>query len=208
MRLLLIRHGESNWNKRNIVQGIKNPHLSKQGRKQSERIAYHLRNHSFEKFYTSPLLRAFQTTKIISAYHPKVPICSVNDLVEIRLGEWEGKSLKTVSRQYNQLFSTWYEVPTEVRIPGGEDVLTFKERVVKTFDNVILNNNHKGDVCVVAHGGVISIYLTHLLEMNIDLVWRISLKNTALTIVEYNGKWINLTLFNDTCHLEPSMITW
>jgi len=205
MRLILVRHGESTWNKLKKVQGTRNPRLSEKGRKQSQLLANRFNGMVFDAVYSSHLRRAYDTAKILT----KSNICIVEDLQEIKLGVWEGKTINQVSKEYKEIYEKWYQKPLEVKIPGGETILDFKDRVVRTFDKIRAQHPNQ-NVLVVTHGGVITIYLAHLLEMNLNRVWSISLKNNSVTILEFYKDFPCLLLFNDTCHLEfdKDLVTW
>lgn len=212
MKLILVRHGESTWNKSKRVQGIRNPRLSKRGIKQSQLLAERLKGMKFDAVYTSPLRRAYDTTKIlINSTNPHINISIVEDLQEIKLGTWEGKTIEQVSKEYKDLYDKWCQTPLDVDIPGAETVLEFKDRVVRAFENIRAQHPHPNqEVLVVTHGGVISIYLAHLLDMNLNKIWSISLKNNSLTILRFYKEFPHILLFNDTCHLDfdKDLVTW
>jgi alpha-ribazole phosphatase len=207
MKLILIRHGESTWNKSKRVQGTKNPHLSDKGIKQSQLLADRFNGIRFDAVYSSPLTRAYETAKILT--NSKYNIHTLQDLQEIKLGVWEGKTINQVSKEYKKEYNKWYKKPMEVKIPGAETILEFKDRVVKTLDKIRAQHPNQ-DVLVVTHGGVITIYLAHLLEMNLNKVWSISLKNGSVTILSFYERFPCVLLFNDTCHLDfdKELITW
>lgn len=205
MKLILVRHGESTWNKLKRVQGTRNPRLSDRGIKQSQLLADRFNGMKFDAVYSSPLTRAYHTAKILTNSN----ICTIEDLQEIKLGVWEGKTINQVSREYKEIYDQWYQKPLEVKIPGAETILEFKERVVKTFDKIRAQHPNQ-EVLVVTHGGVITIYLAHLLEMNLNKLWSISLKNNSVTILSFYEEFPCVLLFNDTCHLDfdKELITW
>jgi broad specificity phosphatase PhoE len=214
MQLILIRHGESVWNEEGKVQGISNPDLSKRGIQQAEMLAA-----KFDKIgkinsqyivYSSPLSRAHSTAKIITHTH-NLPINICHDLREIQLGEWEGKHFSQLQQEYPEMFELWYSEPLRVSVPGGETVIEFRDRVVTAMDEIVKRHEQDekdGKIMIVAHGGVISIYIAHLLEMNLNRIWFVALKNASVSILDYWGDKACLTLFNDTCHLGEECETW
>lgn len=205
MKLILIRHGESRWNRLNRVQGTKNPRLSDKGIKQAKLLAHQIKKMRFDAVYSSHLSRAYETAKILTNSN----IATLEDLQEIKLGVWEGKTVHQVKKEYKELYGQWYKEPLKVKIPGGETLLEFKDRVVQTFDKIKAQHPNQ-EVLVVTHGGVITVYLAHLLEMNLNKVWSITLKNTSITILSFYEDFPSLLLFNDTCHLngDKELITW
>jgi broad specificity phosphatase PhoE len=203
MRLVLVRHGESNWNRTGRVQGWRNPGLSPIGREQTRLLGQRLSMNRFKALYSSPLRRACECAMVLSDF-VNLPIKKEEALKEMRLGDWEGKSISQVEKEYPDMLSRWYERPTSVRIPGAEDIRSFSKRVVRAFDKIKRENEGK-DVLVVTHGGVISIYMVHILGMNLDYIWRIPLKNTAITTLLFYGDRVNVANFNDTCHLSSEL---
>ncbi len=213
MKLILVRHAESTWNKSNRVQGIKNPKLSNKGRRQSQLLAEKFNGMKFDAVYSSPLKRAYDTAKILvknmSYKTYKTYISTVEDLQEIKLGVWEGMTINQVRQKYKELYAQWYQKPVEVKIPGAETVLEFRDRVVNVLDGIRAKHPDQ-EVLVVTHGGVITLYLAHLLEMDLNRLWSISLKNAAVTIISFCENFPCVLVFNDTCHLEfdKNLVTW
>lgn len=205
MRLILVRHSESTWNKLKKVQGIKNPKLSEKGKRQAQLLANRFNGWKFDAVYSSHLSRAYETAKILT----KDNIFILEDLQEIKLGVWEGKTVSQVNKEYTELYREWYSEPLKVKIPGGETILEFKERVVRTFDRIKAQHPEQ-EVLVVTHGGVITVYLAHLLEMNLNKVWSITVKNSSISILDFYAGFPCVLLFNDTCHLDfdEELVTW
>jgi len=205
IKLILVRHSESTWNKLKKVQGIRNPKLSEKGKRQSQLLAKRFKGMRFDAVYSSQLNRAYETAEIVT----NSDICILEDLQEIKLGVWEGKTINQVNKEYKELYEKWYKEPVEVKIPGGETILEFKNRIIKAFDRIKAQHPYQ-EVLVVTHGGVISVYLAHLLEMNLNKVWSIMVKNSSITILSFYGDTPYVLLFNDTCHLdfEQELVTW
>ncbi len=209
MKLILVRHAESTWNKSNRVQGIKNPKLSDKGRRQSQLLAEKFNGMNFDAVYSSHLKRAYDTAKISLTGLTHLTISTIEDLQEIKLGVWEGMTINQVRQEYKELYAQWYQKPVEVKIPGAETVLEFKDRVVGVLDGIRARHPDQ-EVLVVTHGGVITLYLAHLLEMDLNRLWSISLKNAAVTIISFCENFPCVLVFNDTCHLEleKDLVTW
>ncbi|MFH1097905.1 MAG: histidine phosphatase family protein [Candidatus Desantisbacteria bacterium] len=208
MQLILIRHGESIWNEEGKVQGTSNPILSKRGVQQAEMLSTKFNNgYKVNAVYSSPLSRAHSTAKIITRTHD-MPINICHDLREIELGEWEGKHFSQLQKEYPEMIKLWYSEPLQVSVPGGETVLEFRDRVVAAMNEIVKRHEQDEKVMVVAHGGVISIYIAHLLEMNLNKIWFMVLKNASISILDCWGDKVCLRLFNDTCHLGEEWETW
>jgi probable phosphoglycerate mutase len=200
MKLILVRHGESNWNKYGVIQGNRDPYLSEEGRRQTQLLMKRLSKEKIDVIYSSPLRRALEGAKMIAEAR-NLNVCIRKELEEFNLGEWQGKTIRKVEKEYPGMLNKWFTNPSKVEVPGGETLAAFRKRIVKVFDE-IKRDYSNGTVLVVTHGGVISMYLVHVLEMNPDRIWRIPLKNTSLSVLYFDGdERVSLTLFNDTCHL-------
>jgi broad specificity phosphatase PhoE len=198
MLMFLVRHAESTWNRTKKIQGQRDPQLSAYGKKEAGLVAKRFKDLSFDAVYTSPLRRAYQTAEIVVG--KKTPIVRVEGLNEICLGEWEGRTLRAIRKEYGDMFDRWAVSPTEISIPGGEDFKTFLRRVKKTLQRI--ESSHEGsNVLVVCHGGVISTYATVVLDLPPDDVWCLTVKNASLTIVEVGPELHKLITFNDISHL-------
>ncbi len=198
MLMFLVRHAESTWNRMKKIQGQRDPQLSKYGRKEAGLLAKRFKGLSFDGVYASPLKRAYQTAEIVVG--KKTPVIRKAGLNEISLGEWEGKTLRGIRKEYGEMFDRWAVRPTRMPVPGGEDFKMFVKRVGRTLRTI--EASHKvGNVLVVCHGGVISTYATLVLNLPPDDVWCLTVKNASLTIVEVAANLHKLITFNDISHL-------
>ena len=118
MRLVLVRHGETDWNKTRRIQGISDLELNETGRKQAEALAQALRNEKVEAIYSSPLKRASDTAQAIGRYHA-VEIVTLFGLRELDAGEVDGLTYKEMAIQFGDFLEKWIKDCTSVRPPGG-----------------------------------------------------------------------------------------
>lgn len=198
MLMFLVRHAESTWNRLKRIQGQKNPHLSPYGKKEARLLAKRFKGLSFDAVYSSPLHRAHETARIIVGKRGDV-ICE-DDLKEISLGDWEGKTLRSIRREYGEAFDQWAVRPTRIRIPNGEGFKSFGRRVGRVL-GAIERRHPTGNVLIVCHGGVISTYATSILNLPPDDVWCLTVKNASLTIIDIGLDKYKLVTFNDISHL-------
>ena len=145
MLMFLVRHAESTWNRLKKIQGQKDPHLSSYGLKESKLLAKRFRDLTFDAIYASPLKRAHETARAIVGKKAQV-ICE-DDLKEISLGNWEGKTLSQIRKTYGEAFDRWAVRPTRIRIPQGEDFKQFVKRVRRVL-RAIERRHEDGNVKV------------------------------------------------------------
>jgi len=197
--LYLIRHGETAHNRDGRVQGHTESDLSDMGREQAARIADRLSKVPFVAAYSSPLRRAWDTCQI--AIGDRMDVTAHMGLREINLGSWEGKKASALRKQYPVDVKEWFRRPTRVNIEGAETIRVFRNRVVTTM-NEILNAHDEGAVAVFAHGGVICTYLTSVLNMRLDDIWRFKIRNGSVTRVLFPMESPRVDLLGDVHHLD------
>lgn len=197
-KIYLVRHAESIWNEERRVQGsCINVPLSATGRSQALRLGRRLKNLSFHHVYSSDADRALETARI--ALGDNRPITSLSELRELNLGDWEGRLISEIKEEFPGEVDRWYRRPTTVRINGGEDIRSFRERSVAVMEKIISSSNG-ADVLVITHGGIICTYVTSLLNMDLDDLWSLSLPNASITTVVFDFR-PRLRSFGDTAHL-------
>ncbi len=198
MLIFLVRHAESTWNDNKKIQGQKDPPLSEYGKREAKLVAKRFKELTFGEVYSSPLKRALDTARAIVG--KKADIRIDEGLLEIGLGKWEGRTLAQIRKQYGEKFDRWAVRPDRIPIPGGEDFRAFVRRVKKTMRG-IERGSPDGNVLVVSHGGVISAYVTVVLNVKAADIWCVTVKNASVTIVEVTDGFRRLVTFNDISHL-------
>ena len=199
MRLLLARHGQSEWNQVRRFQGVNDVGLSDTGRAQAEALGRAVRRgYRVAAAYVSPMRRALETAEIALAGTaiPRVPL---PDLRELSLGEWEGRTVDEVRALHGDPFHAWVRAPLDCPPPGGEALPEVSARVQRAIARIGEDHRNGDDVLVVAHGGVISVYLCQLLGVSFNALWRLRIDNGSLSIAEPP----RLVSVNDTTHLAP-----
>ena len=191
MKVLLIRHGETDWNIEKRIQGRTDIPLNENGRAQADALAEILsqRPAPISALYTSPLPRASQTAFAIRN-RLALSCQSVEDLREIGFGLWEGLRWDEVKTRYPKEFEIWYENRRDTRPPDGESYLDLLKRLVPALKNIIKNHTNDGDIIIVTHSACIMSLLSLLNNTPLhEMAKRYPLSNTA--IVEINPDQIS-----------------
>lgn len=196
MRLLLIRHGETEWNRAGRYQGHSDIELSATGIWQAERLRDCLDGQRIDAVYSSDLKRALRIAKIIASEHGLVVI-PCKELREINFGKFEGMTFNEIQRHY----SGWGGVSSNANIPGGESLNQLASRI-ELFVSNVSKYSAKETILIVAHGGSLQVLVCLLLGIGIEHWWQIHLDSASLTIVEDYPDAAVLSLLNNTCHLE------
>lgn len=201
MKLLLIRHGQSNGNTRKIIQGWGDAELTEEGLRQAECVAERLATRrGISALYSSPLKRAQQTAQAIGRRLSLQPILR-SDLREIHFGDVDGLTVDEFKDRYPHLYSEWEERKnSDFRWPGGESREEFWSRVVGAMEKIVTAHASE-DIVVVAHSGAIGCYLSHALTGHPRRWVDYQMDNCALTELEINHRAIQLVVHNDREHL-------
>lgn len=179
MRILIVRHGETEENIHQVLQGQSHNALSKNGKLQASALAKRLKGERIDGLYSSDLKRARETSEIISEA-TMLPIIYMEELRERNYGEFQGKAVKdyelavSVSGLDNHLF----------RPTGGESYGELEQRVISAFQSIVVD--HKNEVVMmVSHSGPIKILLKLLLSASHANLFPIEQQNACINIIDY-----------------------
>jgi broad specificity phosphatase PhoE len=151
--LLLVRHGETDWNREQRFQGHADQPLNEAGRRQARALADELAEEDIDAVYSSDLARARETAELI-AERIGVPLVEDPQLREIDVGEWQGLTRPEIEEQFPGSLRNWTE-----RGHGWEEGETYEQlskRVHESLERIVAQHPH-GKVVVVGHGGLIRV---------------------------------------------------
>lgn len=199
-RVILVRHGQTEWNRIERFRGKADVPLNETGILQAEatgeRVAAEWQPTAI---YTSPLSRSVKTAEAI-AKHFGLPVHAIPGLADIDYGEWQGLPPEEVSQTWKDELDNWYEKPHQARIPGGESLSELRERAMNTVNELI--SKHPGDTIVlVGHTVINRVILLGILGLGNDRFWRIKQDTCAINVIEAEKGDFTLASMNDTCHL-------
>jgi broad specificity phosphatase PhoE len=167
--LLLIRHGETDWNREGRFMGRTDLPLNMAGLAQAETAAASLRGQKLDAIYTSDLQRARQTAEIV-ARAVGAPVIPDARLREIDQGEWEGKLFSRILETDAEIFARRRREPLDTTAPGGESVRQIQARLLPLLDE-IARRHPRGRVALVSHGVTLAVMKVHLLGLAVETVW-------------------------------------
>jgi len=199
-KILLARHGETEWNVEEVFRGRIDVELDETGIKQAKLLAKYLSNLKLGAIYSSPLKRALQTAEIIASYH-KLNVEVAPGLIDLDYGKWQGLPHQEVKDKYKELYAQWIASPDKVKMPDGESLDNVRERAIAVVDNVIAK--YEGTVVLVSHRVVNKVLICALLGLDNSHFWNIRLDTCGITTFIYeNGRFV-LTEHNNTSYLKP-----
>lgn len=197
--IILIRHGETAWNREHLFRGLKDIPLNDSGREQARKTAEVLRPLPVKAVYSSPLARALETAGTIARVKGLTPIVEppFNDL---SFGSWEGRLVEEVARESPAEFKKWRESPHLWKAPGGDSLHQVKERAWLRLKE--LAGRHEGETMViVSHRVVLKLLLIAALELKESKFWLLEQSPCAINVLSKKGKDYYLNKFNESCHL-------
>ena len=198
--LLLIRHGETEWNTLCKFQGCTDIPLAKEGIKQAELLKNRL-NGNFDYIYSSPLSRAFETANILASNTDK-EVTIDPEIREINFGEWEGLTIHDISEKYPDIFKAWRNDKIESYICGGDSSMhNAANRAKKCILDIVLKHRGK-KIAIVAHGGIIKAGIIGIFEWDMTMYHKMALGNTCINTLSFDDDLNpSLVALNDTNHL-------
>lgn len=200
MRLLIVRHGESEWNRAHRYQGQQDSALSELGQQQAELLSARLRDEPLAAIYTSRLQRAAETARAIATHHPALTVQQDEALLEIHHGEWEGLLSSEVETRFATGLAEWRRYPTRSQMPGGESFSNILKRVLDFRDRLLAQ--HAGQTVLVStHDVVVKILVADALGMDMDRMNFVWISNASITTIDYSGDLPFLRSLSDACHL-------
>jgi probable phosphoglycerate mutase len=206
-RFLLVRHGETDWNRQQRFQGQIDVPLNANGRVQSQQAAEFLKSVPIHYATTSPMLRPKETAEIILKYHPDVALDLEDNLKEISHGLWEGKLEAEIEQSYPGALEQWQRSPETVQMPEGENLQQVWVRAISAWDSIVKaarDRPEPGTTLVVAHDAINKAILCYIMGLGPEYFWTFKQGNGAVSVIDYAndaGEKPVLTAMNITTHL-------
>lgn len=182
-RLLLVRHGETDWNRQTRFQGQIDVPLNDNGRQQAQKAGELLKDVPLDFAVSSPLLRPKETAEIILKHHPAIRLAFQDGLREISHGLWEGKLEAEIEQTYPGELYRWRTVPDEIQMPEGENLQQVWERSLGAWQSILANQGKNG--LVVAHDATNKALLCQILGLGINHFWNFRQGNGAVSVIDY-----------------------
>ena len=199
--IYIIRHGETEYNRLNIVQGSGvDTHLNEKGFNQAEKFHAFYKNIPFDKIYTSTLIRTQQSVQPFidsGILYKKLP-----ELNEISWGDFEGKTQTEEQKiMFYDVLKKWSMGELNEKIPNGESPLELQQRQSKALNHIMENTSEK-NVLICMHGRAIKAFLCLLLNIPLTKMEEFLHTNLGLYILKFDGNKFELLKQNDTEHLK------
>ncbi|HVY55915.1 MAG TPA: histidine phosphatase family protein [Thermodesulfobacteriota bacterium] len=201
MNLILIRHGETEWNRTGRCQGVADIDLNDNGLRQIGELALSLRDADISAVYSSNLLRALRTAREIASRHG-LDVRVEKDLREMDQGELEGLLFDDIRDRYAHVLREWRESPETLRLPGGEMLSQVEERAWAVFQK--LDSLHSDETVVaVSHNLTITALLCRITGVGLKGFRNFNLRAASKNLIVTSNGNIEVSVLNDVSHLSP-----
>lgn len=201
-RILLVRHGETEWNRTFRFQGRSDLPLNETGTRQAEALAFTLRDEPIQAIYSSPLVRALETARIIGAFHEDAPIFQEENLMEMDLGDFDGMDARQWAKQHSDFRKRWMETPAQVQMPNGESLPQVQARAVRALKRITQSHPQGITLLVCSHNFVILTILCYAMSISLDRFREVKHETAALSVLHVEGDRLSVEMVNDRSHLE------
>ena len=208
-RLLLVRHGETEWNRQKRFQGQIDVPLNNNGHAQARRASEFLANVKIDKAFSSPMLRPKDTALEILSKHPNIKLELFDELKEISHGLWEGKFEHEIEAEFAGQLDIWQSQPETVQMPEGENLQQVWDRIAMIWQKIVESVPAGEAALVVAHDAVNKAILCLLFDFTPEQFWVFKQGNGGVSVIDYpqgaDGRPI-LQSCNITTHLSEGIL--
>ena len=203
--ILLVRHGQTEWNRVERFRGRVDLELNETGMKQAKATAERIAQWPVSAIYTSPLKRALKTAQTIGQ-RLKLQIEPLHGLIDIDFGNWQGLSPEEVAAQNSTAYMQWLQNPQLVRFPHGESLQLVRERAAAAANDLVYRHP-EATIALVSHKVVCKVLALHFLGLDDSHFWQVEQDICAVNLFEVREGIPTVLMLNDTCHLKGLDVT-
>ena len=197
--IILIRHGETEWNSQKRMQGHSNSDLSSVGQAQIQALGQWMKNVPFDLIYSSDSLRAKQTAEAITQFSGH-ELQFDQRLREKNLGVFEGLTSEEARERHPEVFRLFKTAGSKYVIDEGESTQQLQDRALEIVNEIRIKHPEER-VLLVTHGGFIRVVMKHSLGLSLETPTRFLIRNTGVFRLEWEDKWI-VSQMGGVSHLE------
>ncbi|GGE33841.1 histidine phosphatase family protein [Streptococcus himalayensis] len=185
MKIFLMRHGETDYNKARCFYGSADVSINERGKQQALQLQTIMANYPVSHIYTSSLKRTKETARVIF----DSGLTSILDLDEKGFGKWEGLTADEIEARYPKEWQAWLEAPFEVTPPDAEEFAHFQQRVWQVIDDLAVRHS-KDSIAIVAHLGVLRLIYQRLIDTQ-AVFWDIDFPQGTVTCFDnrHSDEW-------------------
>lgn len=197
-RLILIRHGETDYNLHSMYCGFSDPPLNNTGLLQAQKVKEKMKHVKVDKVFSSDLKRAHEMARII---FEGMDIEKLPELREMNFGVFEGLKHEEIMAKYSKVYTEWIDNPDKIKIPEGEHLLDVEKRINYKIMEICDSFRNK-TIAIIMHQGPVRVLLCKILGYDRRMFWQVKQENGAINIIDYDDNFIpKIIALNDTAHL-------
>jgi len=197
--IILIRHGETEWNSQKRMQGHSNSDLSSVGQAQIQALGQWMKNVPFDLIYSSDSLRAKQTAEAITQFSGH-ELQFDQRLREKNLGVFEGLTSEEARERHPEVFRLFKTAGSKYVIDEGESTQQLQDRALEIVNEIRIKHPEER-VLLVTHGGFIRVVMKHSLGLSLETPTRFLIRNTGVFRLVWEDKWL-VSQMGGVSHLE------
>ena len=197
--IILIRHGETEWNSQKRMQGHSNSDLSSVGQAQIQALGQWMKNVPFDVIYSSDSLRAKQTAEAITQFSGH-ELQFDQRLREKNLGVFEGLTSEEARERHPEVFRLFKTAGSKYVIDEGESTQQLQDRALEIVNEIRIKHPEER-VLLVTHGGFIRVVMKHSLGLSLETPTRFLIRNTGVFRLVWEDKWL-VSQMGGVSHLE------
>ena len=179
----LIRHGETDFNKKRFIYGKADVSINETGKEQASKIHQLLKGRAISRIYTSQLKRTLETAAII--FPDQIPT-AYKALNERDFGLWEGRTANEIQVAFPLVWEEWLESPFDVTPSKAEPFQKFKDRVQSIVEEI--RETEDDEIAIVGHLGVLRLIYQFLVDPEADF-WSIDIPQGTVLLLEDKDSW-------------------
>jgi broad specificity phosphatase PhoE len=206
LKLILVRHCETYWNKDGLVQGGDSDiELNDTGLEQARKLATFLMNEPITAILSSPLQRAVGTAEVIASHH-HLPIEVDQGLRELKVGDLEGIPISNLRTTFSQFLMQWWQDKEAMKLPNGESLVELQQRAWEAVERLLerrkasSEHNQDATAVIVSHYFVILVIILKALNLPLDCFTKFKVDLGGVSILEFRDYGARLVTFNDTSY--------
>lgn len=198
--LYAVRHGETDYNNENRVQGTKDSQLTDFGTRQASALAQHCKSLNINEIYCSPLQRAYKTAEAVANASGIEDITTIKEFQELNCGIFEDMLIDDIKKNCWDKWQNFLSNPA-VTPENGESMNQLALRVSNALDMILGNAGENDNILIVSHAGVVRMTLAHLMNIPVGSAVNFGLSNASIAkFIKKYQHWTCLS-WNDTDHL-------
>ncbi|MBN1354476.1 MAG: histidine phosphatase family protein [Candidatus Omnitrophica bacterium] len=169
-KLIIVRHGQTNWDKENRIQGALDIPLNSEGKNEAQKVAEELSSSKINVVFSSPAACSLSTANEIALHH-NIKVRKTPEFNELDQGIWQGLLIKDVKKRYKKHYNSWKSSPAIIRPPRGECAREAYDRAISMMHKIV--DKHKDEsICVVSHDIILSLIKCYHGNIALEKMWR------------------------------------